>query len=72
MEGSEPPHEVALTLLEAVALVHDGVDGAAVVVAGREDGDGERPLCIIETVIRKSTKSNSVEYVRQNIRPFTA
>ena len=30
VKGGEPPHEVALLLLEAVALVHDGLHGAAV------------------------------------------
>ena len=44
MERGEPPHEVALVALEAVALEHDGLDGAAVVVAGREHGHGERAL----------------------------
>ena len=42
VECGEPPNEVALVALEAVALEHDGLDGAAVVVAGREHGHGER------------------------------
>ena len=51
MECGEASHEVALLLLEAVALVHDGVHGASIVVAGREHSDGQRPLCIIRIAI---------------------
>ena len=71
MECGEAPHEVALLLLEAVALVHDGVHGAAIVVAGRKHGDGQRPLCIIR-YLSFVELSRIVEYFRPNSRIFTA